>query len=268
MNNRKEPPVILVVGDSCEDIFVYGEVVRMSPEAPVPIIQPTDKTTNGGMAKNVLANLLQLEVDAFLVTNTEEIVKTRYVDNRSSQMVLRVDENDVCDRIKEETLLQVKSNLFKGLIFDALVISDYCKGFLTVVDIKYLCDNNETVFVDTKKRFGTFLENADYIKINDLEYKKNFGIDFLASLWDVDLDRYNGGFKNKTIITQGRHGCLYNDEMFPVEEVSVRDVSGAGDTFLAGLVKKYIETDDIRESIKFAQECATTVVQKHGVATV
>ena len=55
--------------------------------------------------------------------------------------------------------------------------------------------------------------------------------------------------------------------MFPVKEVSVRDVSGAGDTFLAGLVVKYIETNDIRKSIKFAQECATVVVQKHGVAT-
>ena len=54
----------------------------------------------------------------------------------------------------------------------------------------------------------------------------------------------------------------------PTEEVPVKDVSGAGDTFLAGLVCKYIKTNDIEKSIKFAQECTMKVVQKHGVTTI
>ena len=57
-------------------------------------------------------------------------------------------------------------------------------------------------------------------------------------------------------------------ETFSVNEVSVKDVSGAGDTFMAGLVVKYIKTLDIKESIHFAQECTTTVVQKIGVVTI
>ena len=57
-------------------------------------------------------------------------------------------------------------------------------------------------------------------------------------------------------------------ETFPVDEVSVKDVSGAGDTFMAGLVVKYTETLDIKKSIHFAQECTTKVVQKPGVVTV
>ena len=48
----------------------------------------------------------------------------------------------------------------------------------------------------------------------------------------------------------------------------VRDVSGAGDTFLAGLVRGYLDTGNIVEGIRFAQRCTTIVVQKHGVATV
>ena len=58
------------------------------------------------------------------------------------------------------------------------------------------------------------------------------------------------------------------EETFPVEEVSVKDVSGAGDTFLSGLVVEYIKTNDIRKSIKFAQECTTKVVQQTGVTTI
>ena len=58
------------------------------------------------------------------------------------------------------------------------------------------------------------------------------------------------------------------DEWFPVEKVEIRDVSGAGDTFLSGLVSEYLLTKDIKKSIIFAQQCATIVVQKPGVSTI
>ena len=95
------------------------------------------------------------------------------------------------------------------------------------------------------------------IKINDLEHKKNFEI----------IPNYPK-LESKLIITQGKKGCIYRNEVFPTKEVPVKDVSGAGDTFLAGLVYKYIKTKDIKESIKFAQQCTTKVVQKLGVSTI
>jgi sugar/nucleoside kinase (ribokinase family) len=70
------------------------------------------------------------------------------------------------------------------------------------------------------------------------------------------------------IVTLGGEGCLYNGKNYPVKKVSVKDVSGAGDTFLAGLVYGYLDTNSIYKAIKFAQECTTIVVQKHGVSTV
>ena len=73
--------------------------------------------------------------------------------------------------------------------------------------------------------------------------------------------------KDKLIITKGKYGCEYKGIVYPTREVSVRDVSGAGDTFIAGLVCQYIKNNNILQSIEFAQECTTEVVQKSGVAT-
>ena len=70
------------------------------------------------------------------------------------------------------------------------------------------------------------------------------------------------------IVTLGGEGCRYNGRDFSVKEVPVKDVSGAGDTFLAGLVYGYLDTNSIYKAIQFAQECTTIVVQKHGVSTV
>ena len=70
------------------------------------------------------------------------------------------------------------------------------------------------------------------------------------------------------IITRGSRGAEYKGEVYPVKEVDVRDTSGAGDTFLAGLVFDYLENKDIVKAIKFANKCATQVVQKKGTAKI
>jgi len=248
---------VLVIGDSCEDVFIYGEIERMSPEAPVPILQPIRKTKNGGMALNVYNNFLSLGVEVNIVTNEKsQIRKVRYVDNRSSQMVLRIDENDECEEIDEITRMHICNNQYQDKTYDAIVISDYCKGFLSKTDIELLCKSNKNVFVDTKKQLGKWIQHATFIKINSFEYKKNY-------------DYFNTkDFTDKLIVTLGGEGCRYNGRDFSVKEVPVKDVSGAGDTFLAGLVYGYLDTNSIYEAIKFAQECTTIVVQKHGVSTV
>jgi len=251
---------VLVVGDSCKDVFVYGNIERISPEAPVPVFVPTHTESNDGMAKNVANNVESLDMVIHTITNENSIIKKRYVDNRSGQMVLRVDEHDHCDRI-DETLSTIQNNQsyvpLGGVVdVDVIIISDYCKGFLNEDDIKFICDNNKNVFVDTKKKLGSWIQNADYIKINEIEYQKNH--EMLTE----------AGFEDKLIVTLGSRGCRYNGQMFPVESVPVRDVSGAGDTFLAGLVRGYLDTKDITKAISFAQRCTTIVVQKHGVATI
>ena len=71
-------------------MFIYGKCERICPEAPVPVFVPVNEITNGGMAKNVQANVEALGVECDVITHTNEIRKTRYVDIKTNQMLLRV----------------------------------------------------------------------------------------------------------------------------------------------------------------------------------
>jgi len=241
---------ILVIGDSCIDIFRYGKVERIAPEAPVPIIIPEKETSNPGMAGNVVANLKSLGVEVDFITNKQEIRKIRYVCSKYNHLLLRVDENDTCEKI--DTVI------FQPEIYDAVIISDYCKGFLNEEDIEIISKNFDCpTFLDTKKILGNWAHNIDFIKINYHEYERN-----------KEVLENDSILNNKTIVTQGKFGCNYQNKNYPTTDVPVKDVSGAGDTFLSGLVAEYILTKDIKQAILFAQQCATIVVQKQGVATI
>tara|TARA_B100001564_G_scaffold107611_1_gene89161 strand:- start:3070 stop:3825 length:756 start_codon:yes stop_codon:yes gene_type:complete len=249
---------ILVVGDGCKDVFVYGKVDRLTPEAPVPVFNPTRELSNDGMAKNVANNVEALGCTIYTITNPNSIKKVRYVDEKSKQLVLRVDEHDYCDRVAVELPKGNKCKIGLGgeVEVGAIIISDYCKGFLHEDDIEYIAKNNINVFVDTKKELGDWINDADYLKINSLEYESN-----KKFFKDNEII-------NKTIVTKGNEGCLFQGRIYPTEDVLVKDISGAGDTFIAGLVVKYLKTNDIEKAIDFAQECTKIVVQKHGVSTV
>ena len=121
---------VLVIGDSCQDIFVYGDIDRICPEGPVPVFNRDWEKGNNGMALNVVANLESLGAEVKYVTNQVGIVKTRYVDKRSNQLVMRVDDNDRCDRIEKDYLYKIRNNAVGDWKFDALVFADYNKGFL------------------------------------------------------------------------------------------------------------------------------------------
>ena len=239
---------VLVIGDSCVDEFIYCDIERICPEAPVPVLKPIRSQQNPGMASNVVTNLEALGAKVDLVTNISKIKKTRYVDTRSGQMAMRVDENDQCTRYK---------GVYETVDYDAIIISDYCKGFLIEDDIEAFAERATCpIFLDTKKQLGKWCEKIDFIKINEFEHKKNF----------ETIPNYPS-LINKLIITRGSKGCEYKNKLYPVPKVPIKDVSGAGDTFLAGLTVEYLKNNNIEQAIKFANECATKVVQKRGVTT-
>lgn len=247
---------VLIIGDSCDDIFQYGEIKRLCPEAPVPVFNPTHKKINPGMASNVVANLIALGINTNLLTNKEQIAKTRIMDDRTNQMIVRIDENDISSRIESSIINSIKNNIYNEKKYDAIIISDYDKGFLYEEDIYNICNNNTNVFIDTKKILGDWCKNSTFIKINNIEYEHTE-----YTIKNLDIE-------DKLIVTYRDKGARYLDEWFPVEKVEIRDVSGAGDTFLSGLVSEYLLTNDIKKSIIFAQQCATIVVQKPGVSTI
>lgn len=242
---------ILVIGDSCTDVFVYGKVDRLCPDAPVPIIIPSHIVETGGMAANVYENITSLGIDADLVTNQTKITKTRYIDAQTNHMFVRVDSER--HPIKRISCL----NDVEYDIYDAIIVSDYDKGFLHSEDIEFICSKHNLVFVDTKKIINESILKATFIKINEVEYQKNknFGL-------NCDL------YPTKFIITLGSRGCNYNNKLYPVKPVEVKDMSGAGDTFIATLALKYVVTKNIESSIQYANDSSTLVVQHRGVTKI
>ena len=244
---------VLIIGDSCEDIFRYGKCVRLCPEAPVPIFNPTTHIKNGGMAMNLYNNLKALGIQCDIITNLIKPLKIRYVDEVSNQILLRVDETDAIEPILKKQLEMI--NFSK---YTAVIISDYNKGYLSEEDIEFITNNQSLVFIDTKKKFGDWLLNVQIIKVNAVEFNANR--DWL----------YDTKFKGNLIVTSGKGGAILNfEKVFEIEkEHPVRDLSGAGDTFLAGLVVKYLEKNNIEEAIRFANKCASWVVTQKGVVAI
>lgn len=236
---------ILVIGESCRDVFVYCDALRLCPDVPVPILNIRDQTDNPGMAKNVHRNIQSLINNCDIITNTDwyNITKTRYVHENSNHMFFRVDSPHKISRID---LNKIDYN------YEIIVISDYDKGFLLEEDIEKICKKHSNVFIDTKKVLGSWARDAKFIKINDYEYKRS----------EKFIDET---ITSKIIHTMGSDGCEYNKKKYSVDKVEVKDVSGAGDTFLSGLVVKYYETKNIEQSINFANKCASRVVRQKGV---
>jgi D-beta-D-heptose 7-phosphate kinase/D-beta-D-heptose 1-phosphate adenosyltransferase len=242
---------ILVIGDSCKDIYVYGSCDRVAPDAPVPVFVPSYKSENFGMAANVFQNIVALKCSADIKTNQLFVEKARYVDEKTNHMFIRIDSGEECiGRIPNLSI-----DTFKD--YKIVVISDYDKGFLLEEDIQFICENHPLVFIDTKKTIGNFLKDCTYLKINKQEYEAS-----------GDFINENKWCYEKLIATLGKDGCMHKNKIHSVEEVEIKDVSGAGDSFLAGLCVNYLETQNIEQAIEYANKCASQVVQKKGVTTI
>jgi len=230
---------VLLIGDSCTDEYKIGTVDRLSPEAPVPVIKIVNSYDVLGMAANVNLNLINLNINANFITNTENITKTRYIDQRSGQHLLRVDNEPSIASWNEQTTFPIDS-------YNAIIISDYNKGFLSYEHIKHIIQNSKCpVFIDTKKTDLKRFDNA-YVKINDLEYRTATSL------------------PNRLIVTKGGDGAMYNGTLYSTKKVEVTDVCGAGDTFLAALTVQYLYTKDIEKAIIFANIAAGITVQHRG----
>ena len=244
---------VLVVGESCKDIYQYGDCVRLCPEAPVPVFKSSgDKKQNPGMAMNVWRNIITMHRDAEVDIETNDnwttITKTRCVDNRTNYIIVRIDDNE-----SDYKRCNVKSIEYEQ--YDVIVISDYNKGFLTESDIEYIAKNHSTTFLDTKKILGDWCKDIKFIKINEFEY-------------DRTKHKLTPELIEKMIITLGPKGARHRGVTFAVPEVEIKDTSGAGDTFVASLAANYALTQDIFKAMESANDSATKVVQKKGVSVI
>ena len=242
---------ILVIGESCTDVFIYCDCNRLSPEAPVPVIIPIETKFNSGMSGNVVKNIEAIKKDIHIIHwfQKEMITKTRYVDQKSNHMYLRVDEGE--QNISQMDLNISKTNAISNV--DLVIVSDYDKGFLSLEILERIGKTAKLSILDSKRKLTKEIVGAfTFVKLNENETNKNSDLKSCENI----------------ITTLGSKGAKYKDKIFsspnPKETI---DVSGAGDTFTASFILEYYRTQNVEKSILFANNKSAIVVSKRGVAT-
>ena len=228
---------VLLIGDRCTDKYIYGDVKRLNPEAPVPVLNYKRVEVREGMCWNVYNNLGSFGVKVDMITHEEEIIKTRYIDENTKQQILRLDEEVFINPMSSDDIPNEK--------YDAIVISDYNKGFVTQESLYGIIYNAKCpVFIDSKK--DDLPKKGCFIKINESESQK-----------------LKGKYDN-LIVTLGQNGAKYKDKLYPTKKVETRDIIGAGDTFLSALVYGYLKCGTIEKAIPFANLASAIAVSHSG----
>lgn len=237
MNQPLKSLKVILIGDTCVDEYHYGTIDRLSPEAPVPVFVKQREEIKEGMAANVSNNLEKLGVSVVKYLGLPS-KKIRMIDVKSQQHVLRVDQDTQSQSLSTNTKFDFN--------VDAIVISDYDKGFVSYELIEQLIKSGLPVFVDTKKNNLQRFEGS-FVKINNSEFQKA----------KTTIDNL--------IVTMGDRGVRYKNKIYPAPTVEITDVCGAGDTFLAALCYQYLRTCNIDNAIKFAIRAASVTVKHIGV---
>ena len=240
---QQKPFKILLVGDACLDVYHYGVCERMSPEAPVPVFKKLREETRLGMSHNVRLNLESFGLKVTHFCNQERLAKHRFIEDRYSQQIFRYDEGE-----NKKLSPMDPTPLDK---YDAVVVSDYNKGFVTEESFQTLLeslDSSVPIFVDSKKQDLSLFKDC-FIKINDLEHKK-------ADLSNID--------RQKLIVTLGGKGAMWKGDIYLTKEVDVYDVCGAGDVFISALVYGFLKFRNVPQAIEIANRCAAFSVTKNG----
>ena len=301
---KKIQPNILVIGDLMIDHYLWGNCDRISPEAPVQVVDIFKETTVLGGGGNVVNNLCALGANVSVSgvigddANGHELsimlksigVKTdglivqkgRKTSKKSrviavSQQILRYDKEskeDITSESEDKIISSLQKTLF---LYDAIVLSDYAKGVLTpslcrrVIEVAY--EAGKKVLVDPKGDDYLKYKGAYLLTPNKKEASIATGItiDNKQTLKQALLRLKSDCALAISMITLSEGGiAVFDDEMkqFPTVAKEVYDVTGAGDTVIASMAFAISAQMDINSSCKFANLAAGVVVGKIGSATV
>jgi len=297
---------ILVVGDLMLDHFIWGNVTRISPEAPVPVVNVTSETHLLGGAANVYHNILTLggQVKVCGVVGQDHsgknllsiiqekggsiegivklpgyptIQKTRIIAH--SQQVVRFD-HETGDSFSQSTIEALLLTIQKELNqMDCLVLSDYEKGVINPLFMEGLQDLVHRfpikVVVDPKVSHMSLFQNATIITPNHLEASQATGIELKETVDMIKagqslLDRLNC---QAVLITRGNQGMSLFEpggkvNHIPTVAKEVYDVTGAGDTVVSLLALSLAAGASLTEAALLANFAASIVVGTVGTATI
>ncbi len=299
---KDKNPRILVVGDLMIDHYLWGSCDRISPEAPVQVINVEKETKRLGGAGNVLHNLkaLDAEVGILSVIGNDEageeikkLLKSLHVSMylqsvkgrkssiksrllSSNQQIVRMDKES-CEEIsqkEQDKLLNEFENIIKN--YDSVILSDYGKGVLSQKVcqkiIKKANELNLPILVDPKGEDYSKYKNATLLTPNKKEAKEATKIEINdEKSLEVAIKKLKDdlGLKYSLITLSSEGIALYEDDLHVSSALSreVYDVTGAGDTVIASLAYALTCKANIKKAVSFANKAAAVVVGKIGSAT-
>tara|TARA_Y100000385_G_scaffold231819_1_gene244048 strand:- start:1388 stop:2398 length:1011 start_codon:yes stop_codon:yes gene_type:complete len=262
---------VLIIGDAMIDAYMWGDINRMSPEAPVPIVKIDKRESRLGGAANVALNIQSLGAtpilfsaigddhyaDLFIelmneqklscegiqkISNRRTTVKTRIISN--NKHVLRVDE-EYTNPIQDESLLNQLEKMIQEQSFDVIIFQDYNKGLLTktVIQkaIKAAKNKGIPTIVDPKKENFFSYQSVDIFKPNLKEIKEGLNLDFDETS-KAELFKHVNELRNKInakgiLLTLSEKGIYFQKENAvyrkKAHKRNIIDVSGAGDTVVS-----------------------------------
>ncbi len=294
---------IMVIGDMMLDRYLIGDVNRISPEAPVPVVNITKEMHIPGGAANVASNIAALGGKAYTAgvvgdDDARKILENKlkkkniitdglFIDKEGptiqkvrvigqQQQLVRIDYEKTKSRNKkiENKIIDYTKKIIEKI--DVIVISDYAKGLITknvALEIISLCnEHGKPVIVDPKPKNIEFYKGATLVTPNLKEASEITGVE--SRLENVVLigEKLKEMLNSNILITKGEYGSslieLEGDiAHIPTKAKEVYDVSGAGDTVAAALALSLAAGADLNYAAVLANHAAGIVVGKTGTAT-
>ena len=308
LSNAFSGQTVLCVGDLMLDEFVYGEISRISPEAPAPVIAVQRSETNVGGAGNVARNIAALGARCIFVglageddagerlrttLSRERLIepllisdparpttrKVRFVSEHFSTHMLRADWETLAPasgKVEQTLIDAILPQLPRA---DIVLLSDYAKGVLTARVIRSVIDAarslGKRVIVDPKSADFGIYRGATLLTPNSKEFTDAAGrrADDQASLATAARDLMRIADCEAPLVTQSAHGMTLvpgEGEVIhvPAHTVKVRDVTGAGDTVVATLAVSLAAGADWEAALRTASAAAAVAVAKSGTTIV
>ncbi len=292
--NRLPSLKILVVGDVILDRYLYGKVERISPEAPVPIVEVESEELRLGGAGNVANNLVSLGVKTTLTgvigddrsgEQLLELLKDKGIESRlfkderpttektrvvsMSQQLLRIDREDR-KRVGGGALKHIREVVQEGK-YDGVIVSDYAKGVVTHRVLEAIKDRELFYAIDPRPVNKQLYTGANLMTPNEKELRAmtdplgEDSVEILGKVLKKELEL------ETLVVTRGAKGItLFGEEVrtFPARAREVYDVTGAGDTVIAVLTAFRLAGATWEEACELANVCAGIVVGEFGTASV
>lgn len=299
---------VVIIGDLMLDRYLYGNIARISPEAPVPVLEKVNVENKPGGAANVALNIKSLGSTPFLLgitgrdtsgkillnllaqegINTENIitvndrpttVKTRIM--ASGQHILRIDE-EISDYLSDniqESLKKKFDTLTNDVKIDAVIFQDYNKGLLNenIIDHVISKCKEKGIFTAVDPKFKNFLsyKNVGFFKPNLKEISAIINHPVSPEIESLNFVARNLKEKlnfDNLFITLGEKGIYYfgqnKSEIVPTKKKNVVDVSGAGDVVISAATLFFMSALDIENIAEISNIAGGLACDSLGVATV